>query len=125
MNQLTASYCEKHHTMMHAYQDMRTTQTVGGSQATMQVPVAQLVERWTPCGESTRPGYKSSGSRCDGRLIFMSILTGLVGVGGRPQLGEVGKGTGCVRLCAYKTLDSKSCHRTGIAWSRANATSSA
>ena len=22
-------------------------------------PVAQLVERWTPCGESTRPGYKS------------------------------------------------------------------
>ena len=22
-------------------------------------PVAQLVERWTPCGESTRPGYES------------------------------------------------------------------
>ena len=23
------------------------------------VPVAQFVERWTPCGGSTRPGYKS------------------------------------------------------------------
>ena len=23
------------------------------------VPVAQLVQRWTPCGESTRPGYES------------------------------------------------------------------
>ena len=27
----------------------------------MPFPVAQLVERWTPCGESTRPGYKSPG----------------------------------------------------------------
>ena len=26
----------------------------------MPVPVAQLVERWTPCGESTRPGYEST-----------------------------------------------------------------
>ena len=25
------------------------------------VPVAQSVERWTPCGESTRPGHKSPG----------------------------------------------------------------
>ena len=24
-------------------------------------PVAQLVERWTPCGESTRPGQKGPG----------------------------------------------------------------
>ena len=52
------------------------------------VPVAQLVERWTPCGESTRPGYESS--RRDGRLIFMSLLTGMVAAGGRPQLDEVG-----------------------------------
>ena len=25
------------------------------------VPVAQLVERWTSCGESTRPGYEVRG----------------------------------------------------------------
>ena len=31
----------------------------------------------------------------------MSLLTGMVVVGGRPQLGEVGKGTGRARLCAY------------------------
>ena len=24
-------------------------------------PVAQSVERWTPCGDSTRPGFKSPG----------------------------------------------------------------
>ena len=24
-------------------------------------PVAQMVERWTLCGENTRPGYKSPG----------------------------------------------------------------
>ena len=67
------------------------------------VPVAQLVECWTPCGESTRPGYKSPGSRRDGRLIFVSLLVGMgmVAVGGRPPLGEVGKGTGRARLCAY------------------------
>ena len=27
----------------------------------MPVAVAQLVERWTPCGESTRPGWKNPG----------------------------------------------------------------
>ena len=48
------------------------------------VPVAQLVERWTPPCESTDPGYKSPGSRRDGRLIFMSLLAGMVAVGGRP-----------------------------------------
>ena len=39
----------------------------------------------------------------------MSLLTGMVAVGGRPQLGEVGKGTGRARLCAYvkhSTLNS-------------------
>ena len=68
------------------------------------VPVAQLVERWTPCGESTRRGYKkSAGSRRDGRLIFMSLLTGIVAVGGRPQLGEVGRGPD---VCGYvRTLN--------------------
>ena len=46
--------------------------------------VAQLAERWTPRGESTRPGYNSPGSKRDGRLTFMSLLTGMVAVGGRP-----------------------------------------
>ena len=79
-------------------------------------PVAQSAERWTPRGESTRPGYNSPGSKCDGRLTFMSLLTGMVAVGGRPQPGEVSEGTGRVRLCAHvKTLDSKFCHRTRIA----------
>ena len=50
---------------------------------------------------STRPGYKVRGSRRDGRLIFMSLLVDMVAVGGRPQLSEVGKGTGRARLCAY------------------------
>ena len=39
----------------------------------------------------------------------MSILAGMVAVGGRPQLGEVGKGTDRARLCAYvkhSTLNS-------------------
>ena len=47
-------------------------------------PVAQSAERWTPRGESTRPGYSSPGSKRDGRLTFMSLLTGMVAVGGRP-----------------------------------------
>ena len=47
-------------------------------------PVAQSAERWTPRGESTRPGYNSPGSKRDGRLTFMSLLTGMVAVGGRP-----------------------------------------
>ena len=33
-------------------------------------PVAQLAERWTPRGESTRPGYNSPGSKRDGRLTY-------------------------------------------------------
>ena len=45
-------------------------------------PVAQSAERWTPRGESTRPGYNSPGSKRDGRLTFMSLLTGMVAVGG-------------------------------------------
>ena len=45
------------------------------------------------------PVRKVRGSRCYGGLIFMNLLTDMVAVGGRPQLGEVGKGTGCARLC--------------------------
>ena len=32
---------------------------MAGHRSISPVPVAQLVERWTPCGESTRPGYES------------------------------------------------------------------
>ena len=34
-------------------------------------PVAQSVERWTPCGGSTRPVSKVRGSRRDGRPMFI------------------------------------------------------
>ena len=49
------------------------------------------------------PVTKVWGLKRDRRLIFMSILVGMVApaVGGRPQLGEVWKGAGCARLCAY------------------------
>ena len=55
------------------------------------------------------PVTKVRGSRRDERLIFMSLLAGMVAVGGRPQLGEVGKGTSRTRLCEYvkhSTLNS-------------------
>ena len=57
-------------------------------------------------GEHTSPLRESVGSRRDGRSIFMSLLAGMVAVGGRPQLGQ---GTGRARLCAYvkhSTLNS-------------------
>ena len=76
------------------------------------------------------PVRKVRGSRRDGRSIFMSLLTGMVAVGGRPQLGEVGKGTGRARLCAYvkhSTLNSaiEQELRDRRVEGRANATSSA
>ena len=75
------------------------------------------------------PVRKVRGSRRDGRLISMSILAGMVAVGGRPQLGEVGKGTGRARLCAYEhsTLNSaiEQELRDRRVEDRANATSSA
>ena len=37
---------------------------------------------------------KVRGLRRDGRSMIMSPLTGMVAVGGRPQLSEVGDGTG-------------------------------
>ena len=54
----------------------------------------------------------------------------MVAVGGRPQLGEVGKGTGRARLCAYvkhSTLNSaiEQELRDRRVEDRANATSSA
>ena len=75
------------------------------------------------------PVTKVRGSRRDGRLIFVSILAGMVAVGGRPQLGEVGKGTDRTRLCAYvkhSTLNSAIEQKLSD-WrveDRANATSS-
>ena len=71
---------------------------------------------------------KLRGSRRDGHLIFMSILAGMVAVGGRPQLGEVGNGTGRARLCAYvkhSTLNSAIVQELRDRRDRANATSSA
>ena len=60
----------------------------------------------------------------------MSLLTGMVAVGGRPQLGEVGYGTGRALLCAYvihSTLNSaiEQELRDRRLEDRANATSSA
>ena len=54
-----------------------------------------------PCGESARPGCKSPGSKRDVCLTFLSLLTGMVVVGGRPLPGEVSEGTGRARLCAH------------------------
>ena len=47
-------------------------------------PVAQSVEHRTPCGGSTRPGWKVRGSQRDGHSMFMSLLAGVIAVGGRP-----------------------------------------
>ena len=49
-------------------------------------------------------GYNSPGSKRDGRLTFMGLLTGMVAVDGRPQPGEVSEGTGRARLCAHVKL---------------------
>ena len=46
------------------------------------------------------PVRKVRGSRRDGRLMFMSLLAGMVTVGGRPKPAEVSEGTGRARLCA-------------------------
>ena len=55
---------------------------------------------------------------------------GMVAVGGRPQLGEVGKGAGRARLCAYVKHSSPNSAieqelRDQRVEDRANATSSA
>ena len=44
---------------------------------------------------------KGRGSRRDGRLMFMSLVAGMVAVSGRPQPGGVSEGSGRARLCAY------------------------
>ena len=90
-----------------------------------------MVERWTLCGESTRPGYKSPGFEARRALDIYEHPGGyMVAVGGRPQLGGVGKGTGRARLCAYvkhSTLNSaiEQELRDRRVEDRANATSSA
>ena len=70
------------------------------------------------------------GTKCDGRSIFMSLLAGMVTVGGRPQLVEVSEGPSHARLCArvkHSTLNSaihkEMRHRgTGQGQDRVNAT---
>ena len=49
-------------------------------------PVGQSEEHWTPRGEKTRPGKKGPGFEAQrgGRLMFMSLIAGMVTVGGRP-----------------------------------------
>ena len=52
---------------------------------------------------------KVRGSRRDGHSMCMSLLMGMVAVGGRPQPGEVSEWSGRARLCAYvkrSTLNS-------------------
>ena len=46
------------------------------------------------------PVRKVRGSRRDGRSTFVSLLAGMVAVGGKPYPGEVSEGTGRERLCA-------------------------
>ena len=50
------------------------------------------------------PVTKIRGSRCDRSSIFMSLLTGMGTVGGRPKPVEVGEGTCCTLLCTQCTL---------------------
>ena len=69
----------------------------------MPVPVAQSGKCWTPYGGSTRHIYRLQKSVVrlrDVRLMFVSLLAGMVAVDGEPQLGEGGEGTGRARLCA-------------------------
>ena len=68
-------------------------------------PVAQSVERWTPCGGSTRPGFKSPGfeARRAPDVYRASWRVWLRLVAGRSQL-KPAIGTGRARLCAYVKL---------------------
>ena len=43
-------------------------------------PVAQAVERWTPCGGSARAAYKVRGLRRDGRSTIIGVLSGMAGL---------------------------------------------
>ena len=79
--------------------------------------VAQSVERWTPCGGSTRPGFKSP--RFEVRrapdVYRASWRVWLRLVAGRSQL-KPANGTGRARLCAYVKLSTlNSAIRPGIA----------
>ena len=70
-------------------------------------PVAQSVERWTPCGGSTRPGFKSPGfeARRAPDVYRASWRVWLRLVAGRSQL-KPAIGTGRARLCAYVKLST-------------------
>ena len=83
-------------------------------------PVAQSVERRTPCGESTRPGYERSGAEAR-RALDVYEPPGGYGYGWwqavarRSQWGPGDRP--CAAMCVCYTFDSKFCHRTGIAQS--------
>ena len=94
-------------------------------------PVAQSVERWTPCGGSTRPGFKSPGfeARRAPDVYRASWRVWLRLVAGRSQL-KPAIGTGRARLCAYVKLSTLNSAidpelRDRKVEDRANATSSA
>ena len=78
--------------------------------------LAQLVERWTVCGESTRHTSQLERFRVWGmtgaQCLWASWRVWLELLAGHNQ--AVSEGIGCAQLCAYvKTFDSKFCHRTG------------
>ena len=85
--------CSKRLTMkiiVHERTLLKLANTIGEQNSP--VPVAQLVSVGLRVVRAHVQVAKVRGSRRDGRLIFMSILAGTVAVGGRPQLGEVGRG---------------------------------
>ena len=93
------------------------------------VPVAQLVEHWTPCGESTRPGYESPLIQAWALDIYEPPDG--YGCGWWQAAARRSRlGTGRARLCAYvkhSTLNSAIDQelRDWRVEGRANATSSA
>ena len=94
-------------------------------------PVAQSVERWTPCGGSICPGFKSPGfeARRAPDVYRASWWVWLRLVAGRSQLKSA-IGTGRARLCAYVKLSILNSAidpelRDRKVEDRANATSSA
>ena len=98
--------------------------------AGLPVPVVQLVERWTPCGESTRPGCKSLGFEAR-RALDIYEPPGGYGCGWwQAEARRSRVGDPCARLCAYvkhSTLNSaiEQELRDRRVEDRANATSSA
>ena len=80
---------------------------VSGHQYYIAGPVAQSVERWTPYGDSIRPGFKSPGFEAPRApdVYRASWRVWLRLVAGRSQ-SKSAIGTGRARLCAYVKLST-------------------